>query len=157
MDDLKKFIKWYKKLIEGSREDPPPEVWNNISEKLEIDEVWDRMATQMDYEEGIAQYERWSYAPVTALALLALLNGYLLSSRPGVDEYTLQQPELIVELKPLPVEISESITFPILENSDQGPNDPHPLLQKTRELQSVPVTVNSGYSKPDVSIPRRIE
>ena len=30
MDDLKKFIKWYKKLIEGSREDPPPEVWNKL-------------------------------------------------------------------------------------------------------------------------------
>lgn len=78
-----RFTIWIKKIIDGGRIDPPDEAWNNISQKLDIqdtwqnidkeldiDTVWNRLDQQLNEAAKMRTYERISYVPIVALLLL---------------------------------------------------------------------------------------
>lgn len=78
-----RFTIWIKNIIDGGRIDPPEEAWNNISQKmdiqdtwqnidkeLDIDTVWNRLDHQLYETAKMRTYEKLSYVPVVALLLL---------------------------------------------------------------------------------------
>jgi len=51
MENKDKFTEWYKQQIESNPYDPPESVWNNIHNDLDVDNVWQRISSQLQKEQ----------------------------------------------------------------------------------------------------------
>ncbi len=91
MDSDNKFISWFRRKIEGNTEEPPGQVWENISEELDVDQVWDRLSNRIDYENKIDRIEKISHLPLIALVLCAL---FILVSYPSNKDLLEQTKDL---------------------------------------------------------------
>ncbi|MFW5754775.1 MAG: PorT family protein, partial [Marinilabiliaceae bacterium] len=63
------FLKWYKNKIESGEEEPPPELWDDIQNDLDIDQVYKRL------EKSLARDRRevWLWRATAAAGILLLL------------------------------------------------------------------------------------
>ncbi|MFW5890121.1 MAG: PorT family protein [Marinilabiliaceae bacterium] len=63
------FLKWYKNKVESGEEEPPPELWDDIQNDLDIDQVYKRL------EKSLARDRRevWLWRATAAAGILLLL------------------------------------------------------------------------------------
>lgn len=79
MDNKEKFTEWYKSKVESNPYDPPEEVWNNIHDELDIENVWQRISYELHHEKRKVLQRTIPYAAAAAiLLLLILLNPFKL-------------------------------------------------------------------------------
>lgn len=75
MEENKDFFRWYKKRITDNQEEPPADAWQNISEALDINDVWRKVSAQLDNDGGWFSQRPLYYA--APLVLLLLMSGGL--------------------------------------------------------------------------------
>lgn len=51
MKDGSFFNEWYKQIIESGNETPPEDIWENISNELDLQVVWSNVRTRLNYKE----------------------------------------------------------------------------------------------------------
>jgi len=76
----------YKNLVEGNQIDPPEEIWQNISNDLDIDDVWGKVTEDLNYESSLTSYDRFSFA-VTSAGLILLLLVELFYNSPEINKF----------------------------------------------------------------------
>ncbi|MFO8001059.1 MAG: PorT family protein [Marinilabilia sp.] len=86
------FLKWYKNKIESANEEPPPEIWEEIQNDLDIDQVYERL------EESLAKDRRkvWLWRASAAAGILLLISAgtlMLFSPQPQQEENAIAQKE----------------------------------------------------------------
>ncbi len=76
------FLKWYKNKVESGEEEPPPELWDNIQNDLDIDLVYQRLEKSLERD----RREVWLWRATAAAGILLLLaTGTLLLFFPGQE------------------------------------------------------------------------
>jgi hypothetical protein len=75
MEENKDFYKWYKTKITENLQDPPEDAWQNISDELDTNAVWERIAVKLDAK--TPWYAQRSFYYSVPLLLLLLLSGGL--------------------------------------------------------------------------------
>lgn len=65
------FLKWYKNIVESSREDPPLDVWENIQDELDVDMVWENLDASLSKNKRRVMVYR-----LAAAASLLLIIGF---------------------------------------------------------------------------------
>jgi hypothetical protein len=107
MDNKDRFTEWYKQEIESNPYDPPENVWNNIQDDLDVENVWQRISHQL-YEDRKKILQRTiPYAAAAAILLLLLLlnpfkpqksydlaNNVLNKNFPGLYQYSEQDKDI---------------------------------------------------------------
>jgi len=78
---------WYKEKIEENLSSPPSEVWENIENELDIDNVWARVSTQLDRIKLFSTIKRFTYYSAAAIVLFFILE-YFFTNR-----YTHESPD----------------------------------------------------------------
>lgn len=79
------FNHWYRSRFEQFREQPPAEAWENISNELDLAEVWDKVDAKLTATERAAVFRSRAIRAAAAIAIL-LLSGSLLRSAFTSDE-----------------------------------------------------------------------
>lgn len=74
MENNKNFFEWYKRKITENPQDPPANVWQNIADELDTNDVWDKVAARLDNRGGWYFQKPWNYA-LPALLLLLISGG----------------------------------------------------------------------------------
>lgn len=82
----------YKNLVEGNKIAPPEEMWKSISKDLDIDDVWERVTEDLNYESSLTSYDRFSFA-VTSAGLILLLLVELFYNPPEINKFQAISPE----------------------------------------------------------------
>ena len=90
MEFKRKISDWYKEKIEGERSSPPVEAWENIENRLDIDQVWDKVSKRLDTINLFSKIKRITYYSVAAISLLLFID-YLVSNR-SANEITDEPP-----------------------------------------------------------------
>ena len=73
------FLKWYKNKVESGEEEPPPELWDDIQNDLDIDKVYQRLEKSLNRD----RREVWLWRATAAAGILLLLaTGALLLFSP---------------------------------------------------------------------------
>ncbi|MBN4066175.1 hypothetical protein JYT51_02475, partial [Candidatus Amoebophilus asiaticus] len=85
-DNVNNFIKWYKKLFGDFAGKPPASVWENISEQLDIDEVWTRVSGTLDKKSKVLHFGRAFRNAAAVLVLLLLIGGIGFKIIPGFQQ-----------------------------------------------------------------------
>lgn len=67
------FEQWYKDQIESNPYDPPRNIWENIQDELDIENVWEGISHQMQKERRNNLFVTFSYAAAAAIILLLVL------------------------------------------------------------------------------------
>ena len=80
MSKKKKITEWYKEKIEENMSSPPKEVWENIENKLDIDQVWERVSKRLDYIKLFSKIKRITYYSAAAISLFLIIE-YFVSNR----------------------------------------------------------------------------
>ncbi|MGK7395679.1 MAG: outer membrane beta-barrel protein [Candidatus Cyclobacteriaceae bacterium M3_2C_046] len=70
--DHQKFFKWYKQLIEKNQVKPPSNSWEQISNQLDIEEVWQNVSGQLDRFDTFRRFEKFGLAMLTSILLLLI-------------------------------------------------------------------------------------
>ena len=84
---------WYKEKIEENLSSPPSEVWENIENELDIDQVWDRVSTQLDRIKLFSTIKRFTYYSAAVIVLFFILE-YFFTNRythESLDQESLSQ------------------------------------------------------------------
>ena len=68
-----KFTAWYKRQVESNPNDPPEEVWTNIQDDLDIDNVWQRIASRLNAERRSIWQQPIGWYAAAAIILLFLM------------------------------------------------------------------------------------
>lgn len=75
MEENRDFYNWYKTKITENLQEPPAEAWQNISDELDTNAVWERIAVKLDAKSP--WYAQRSFYYSLPLVLLLLLSGGL--------------------------------------------------------------------------------
>jgi len=66
--------KWYKNLINRQSQYPPDEVWENIENQLDVQDVWNRIDDKLSSKEKVYNLERAIYYIAAAVALFFIIR-----------------------------------------------------------------------------------
>jgi hypothetical protein len=75
MEENRDFYNWYKTKITENLQEPPEDAWQNISDELDTNAVWERIAVKLDAK--TPWYGQRSFYYSLPLVLLLLLSGGL--------------------------------------------------------------------------------
>ena len=82
------FLKWYKNKVESGEEEPPPELWDDIQNDLDIDKVYQRLEKSLNRD----RREVWLWRATAAAGILLLLaTGALLLFAPHQEPQMARQ------------------------------------------------------------------
>ena len=88
MENKDRFTEWYKQQIESNPHDPPENVWNNIHDELDVDNVWQRLSSHLQKE------QRRELIPYL-VAASAILLFFLFYPSQNKQSYNLAENEII--------------------------------------------------------------
>ncbi len=63
------FLKWYKNIVESSREEPPADVWEEIQDELDVDMVWHELDAKLSRSKKRVMFYRMAVAASFLLLL----------------------------------------------------------------------------------------
>jgi len=86
MQDRNKFSEWYKQRFNTIVEQPPNEVWDNISKELDINEVWNKVDSRLNRIDRRKTFVRRS-AYASLLLLLFFISGEVIYKTYNKDEH----------------------------------------------------------------------
>ncbi len=163
-----------KNVIDKGRIDPPTEAWNNISQKLDIenswqnidrkldiDTVWGRIDHQLHTDARMKTYEKMSYVPIIALLLLLSWLGVKneiydepINQKPAITQQIMSDQESINKGEEL--EQKDQINKPKSENTIQkrkNEDDSQKIRAKSEDKStniSEELAVSSSQSKTSI-------
>ncbi|MFO8021162.1 MAG: hypothetical protein R6U65_01755 [Perlabentimonas sp.] len=101
-----KIEKWYRTIVESSRENPPERVWNDIQNELDIDLIWEKLDNNLHKQKRTTRIVAFS-AAASILLLIAFGVAYFATN-------SLRETEQFV---------TKQVTEPASPLSNQAEND----------------------------------
>lgn len=147
-----RFTIWIKNIIDGGRIDPPDEAWNNISQKLDIenswqkidkeldiDTVWNRLDHQLNLAAKMRTYEKISYVPIVALLLLISWLG------------------LKNEIYDKPINDNQSLAQNVISEDKTDSNETNTFKQEKPYNEQTPEIANQNSEKEHKNLDKKQE
>ena len=82
------FEKWYKNKVEDGNETPPAGAWENISNKLDINEVWENVGGELNYMEAKVRRRKGLVFALLFLPFLFIATVFYMKTKPGINNNT---------------------------------------------------------------------
>lgn len=77
MKEEKDFRQWYQKKVRENAQDPPKEVWENISDRLDVKDVWGKVSAELDEKARLSSGKAKIYYATAALLVLVIIAGVI--------------------------------------------------------------------------------
>jgi len=104
------FTAWYKQKVESNPNDPPEEAWNNIQDELDINNVWQRISSQLNAEKKQIWKQRIGWYAAAAIILLFLIL-YPFTEQPSTHSFE-QELQASIQNVDTPKNRQHTTTFP---------------------------------------------
>ena len=155
MKDADKFLEWYRKQFNTIVEQPPNEVWNNISKELDINDVWTKVDSKLNSIERRKILIRRSVY-VSLFLLLFLIPGSIILKTFNNKKRLQPNPSLISSNAGKGNDQSSSLqsdelhtsSFPY-ENGRDASNAPTLLADKIDKSSSIGTVSSSIIDEPN--------
>lgn len=82
MKENNDFLQWYKDKVRENAQDPPEEVWENISNQLDVNDVWGKVSGELDERDRAVAGRTKIYYSAMLLLFLTIISGLI-----GFEKY----------------------------------------------------------------------
>lgn len=152
MKEDKDFLQWYRSKVRENAQDPPEEVWENISNQLDVNDVWDRVSEELDEKDKMLPGPRQYYYAAAILILLAVVGGIInLTSYTGIfqdqPDSTNNKQEITAEMRQDPP-VAEREQPPIVGKE----NNKDAVSKATSENSQLKQPKGSGVDEENVQL-----